>query len=49
MLIIQIECVDITGAIVAIHNIPGEGDVSAVLVSYLKIADMIVQGSCIAT
>ena len=49
MLVIQIEVIDVAGVVVAIRNDPGEGDVSAVLVSYLEVADMIVLGDCIAT
>ena len=38
---------DVTGAVVAIHNVPGEGDVGAVLVG-LEVADMLVLASCSA-
>ena len=44
MLVIQIEATDVTG--VAIHNVPRKGDVSAVLVGHLEVADIIVLGSC---
>ena len=37
---------DVAGVVVAIHNVPGEGDVGAVLFGHLEVADMIVLGSC---
>ena len=40
---------DVAGGVVAIHNVPGEGDVDAVPTGHLEVADMIVLGSCIAT
>ena len=49
MLVIQTEVVDVAGAVVAIHNVPGEGDVGAVLTDHLEVTDMTVLGSCIAT
>ena len=30
MLVIQIKVIDVAGAVVAIHNVPGESDVGAV-------------------
>ena len=45
----QIEVVDVARAVVAIHNVPGEGDVCAVLTENLEVADILVLGSCIAT
>ena len=48
MLIMQVEETDVAGAVVAVHNVPGEGDVGAVLVGHLEVADMTVLGSCIA-
>ena len=47
MLVIYTKENDVTGAVVAIHNVPGESDVGAVLVG-LEVADMIVLGSCSA-
>ena len=38
------EVSDVTG--VAIHNVPGEGDVSAVLVGHLEVANILILGSC---
>ena len=49
MLVIQTEGVDGAGAVVAIHNVPGEGDVGVVLTDHLEVADMIVLGNCITT
>ena len=49
MLVIQIESVDGTGAVVAVHNIPGEGDVGAVPTGHLEVADMMILGSCTGT
>ena len=46
MLVKQLEETDLSGAVVAIHNDPGEGDVGAVLDGHLEVADMIVLGSC---
>ena len=43
------EVVDVAGAVVAIHNVPGEGDVCAVLTDHLEVADIFVLGSCITT
>ena len=37
---------DVAGVVVAIYNVPGEGDVGAVLFGHLEVADMIVLGSC---
>ena len=48
MLVIQIEVTDVAGGVVAIHNVPGEGDVGAVFVG-LEVANMIVLGNCTAT
>ena len=48
MLVIQIEVTDVAGVVVAIHNVPGEGDVGAVLIDHFEVADIIVLGSCIA-
>ena len=42
------EVSDIRGVVVAIHNVPGEGDVGAVFVG-LEVANMIVLGNCTAT
>ena len=49
MLVIQTKGTDVAGGVVAIHNVPGEGDVGAISVGHLKVADIIVLGSCIAT
>ena len=49
MLVILIEIRNVSGAVVAIRNDPGEGDVGAVLVGHLEVADMIVLVNCIAT
>ena len=49
MPVIQIEVTDVAGAVVAIHNVPGEGDMGVVLTDHLEVADMIVLGSCTAT
>ena len=49
MLIIQTKGTDVAGGVVAIHDVPGEGDVGAVLIGHLEVADIIVLGSCIAT
>ena len=49
MLVIDTKGVDVAGAVVAIHNVPGEGDVGTVLTDHLEIADILVLGSCIAT
>ena len=46
MLVIQIEVTDVAGVVVAIHNVPGEGDVGAGPTGQLEVADMIVLGSC---
>ena len=43
------EVSDVAGGVVAIHNVPGEGDVGAVSTGNLKVADIIVLSSCIAT
>ena len=48
MPVIDTEGVDVAGAVVAIHNGPGEGDVGAVLTDHLEVADMIDLGSCTA-
>ena len=37
---------DVAGVVVAIHNVPGKGDVGAVLVGHLEVANIIVLGSC---
>ena len=42
------EVTDVAGGVVAIHNVPGEGDMGAVLFGHLEVADMIVFGSCSA-
>ena len=42
------EITDVAGGVVAIHDVPGEGDVGAVLIGHLEVADIIVLGSCIA-
>ena len=39
--VVDAEVIDVSGGVVAIHNIPGEGDVGAVLVSHLEIANNI--------
>ena len=49
MLVIHTEVADVAGAVIAIHNVPGEGDVGAVLTDHLEVADIFVLGSCIAT
>ena len=49
MLVIQMEVADVAGGVVAIHNVPGEGDVGVGLTDHLEVTDMIVLGSCIAT
>ena len=49
MLVIQAEIVDVAGTVVAIHNVPGEGDVGAVLINHLEVADILVLGSCTVT
>ena len=49
MLVIQIEVVDVAGVVVAIHNVPGECDVGAVLTDHSEVTDMMVLGSCTAT
>ena len=38
-LIVQVKVVNVAGGVVAVHNIPGEGDVSAVLTDNLEVAD----------
>ena len=48
-LALQMKGTDVAGGVVAIHNVPGEGDVGAVLIGHLEVADMIVLGNCIAT
>ena len=45
----QIEGTNVAGAVVAIHNVPGEDDVGAILVGHLEVADIIGLGSSIAT
>ena len=45
----HVEVVDVAGVVVAIHNVPGEGDVGVVLTDYLEVADMMVLGSCISS
>ena len=45
----QIEGTNVAGVVVAIHNVPGEGDVGAVLVGHLEVANIIGLGSSIAT
>ena len=42
--VVDAEVADVAGAVVAIHNVPGEGDVGAVLVG-LEVADNIL-GIC---
>ena len=49
MLVIQIEVINVAGAVVAIHNVPGEGDVGPVPTGPLEVANMTVLGSCTAT
>ena len=49
MLVIQMEIVDVAEVVVAIHNVPGEGDVGVGLTDHLEVANMIVLGNCIAT
>ena len=49
MLVIQAEGDDGAGSVVAIHNVPGEGDVGVGLTDHLEVTDMTVLGSCIAT
>ena len=46
MLVIQIKVMDVAGGVVAVHNVPGESDVCAVLIGHFEVADMIVLGSC---
>ena len=48
MLVIQMEVTDVAGVVVAIYNVPGEGDVGAGPTGHLEVADMIVLGSCSA-
>ena len=48
MLVIQTEVINVAGAVVAIHNIPGEGDVGAVPTGHSEVANMTVLGSCTA-
>ena len=48
MLVIQTKGTDVAGVVVAIHNVPGEGDVGAGPTGHLEVADMIVLGSCSA-
>ena len=43
------EVSDVAGGVVAIHNVPREGDVGAIPTGHLEVADIIVLGSCIAT
>ena len=43
---IQSEVVDAAGANVAIHNVPGAGEMSVVLIDNLKVSDMILLGNC---
>ena len=49
MLVIQMEVADVAGGVVAIHNVPGEGDVGVGLTDHLEVANMIVLGNCTAT
>ena len=49
MPVIQTEGVDVAGVVVAIHNVPGEGDVGVGLTDHLEVANMIVLGNCTAT
>ena len=37
----NLEVADVGGGVIAIHNVPGEGDVGAVPVGYLEVADSI--------
>ena len=39
------EVSDVAGAVVAIHNVPGEGDVGAVLIGHLEVANNVL-GIC---
>ena len=48
MLVIKKEVADVAGVVVAIHSVPVEGDVGAVL-GGLEVANMIVLGSCTVT
>ena len=49
MLIIQTKGTDVAGGVVAIHDVPGEGDVGAISAGHLEVADILVLGNCIAT
>ena len=49
VLVIQTEGVDVAGVVVAIHNVPGEGDVGVGLTDHLGVANMSVLSSCTAT
>ena len=40
------EVADAAGVVVAIHNVPGESDMSVVLIDNLKVSDVILLGSC---
>ena len=40
------EVADVAGSVIAIRNVPGEGDVGAGLAVHLEVTDMIVLGSC---
>ena len=40
------EVTDVAGAVVVIHNFPGEGDVGAVLTGHLEVANVLVLGIC---
>ena len=48
MLVIHTEVINVAGAVVAVHKVPGEGDVGAGHGGYLEIANMIILGSCTA-
>ena len=37
---------DVAGGVVAIHDVPGEGDVGAVPTGHLEVANVLVLGIC---
>ena len=39
--VVYAKTIDVAGVVVAVHNIPGEGDVSSVPFGYLEVADSI--------
>ena len=43
--IVNVEVVNVGGGVIAIHNVPGEGDVGAVPVGYLEVSNSIL-GIC---